>query len=319
MRIIAGEFRSRRLKSIPGDNTRPTPARLRETLFDILQTRLAGATFLDAYAGTGAVGLEALSRGARHAWFLEKNKIALEILRENIATLGVERCSTIVKGAAALTIAHHHADIVFLDPPYEHEREYAAVLEQLAEEPPQLVIAQHSVRFKLPEAQGLLHRTRIVRQGDNALSFYKAVEPAPEWELEHSVETQVALADAWAYMSNVSNWDDPPAVFHLDGAFANGSRGTTSMPGQPTREWQLRAVRPPETYTVVSDLAEGATLACIWTFESLGPERTQLTQRIALTGKNAASVREPVAAAFTPTLAPGMARIATLIERASTP
>ena len=72
MRIIAGEFRSRRLKSLPGVNTRPTPDRLRETLFDILQTRIPGATFLDAYAGTGAVGMEALSRGATHAWFLEK-------------------------------------------------------------------------------------------------------------------------------------------------------------------------------------------------------------------------------------------------------
>src|SRR4051812_50137283 len=91
MRIIAGEFRSRRLKSLPGAATRPTPDRLRETLFDILQTRIAGTTFLDAYAGTGAVGLEALSRGARHAWFLEKSRAALEVIRENIATLGVER------------------------------------------------------------------------------------------------------------------------------------------------------------------------------------------------------------------------------------
>ena len=74
MRVIAGEFRSRRLKSIPGDATRPTPDRLRETLFDILAPRIAGATFLDAYAGTGAVGIEALSRGAAHAIFLEKDR-----------------------------------------------------------------------------------------------------------------------------------------------------------------------------------------------------------------------------------------------------
>src|SRR5439155_22196849 len=80
MRIIAGEFRSRRLKSLPGDNTRPTPDRLRETLFDILQTRIVGATFLDAYAGTGAVGIEALSRGASHSIFLEKNRAAVEAI-----------------------------------------------------------------------------------------------------------------------------------------------------------------------------------------------------------------------------------------------
>jgi 16S rRNA (guanine966-N2)-methyltransferase len=120
MRIIAGEFRSRRIKSLPGADTRPTPDRLRETLFDILQTRIEGATFLDAYAGTGAVGIEALSRGASHAWFLEKNRDAVELIRENIASLKLERRATVVKGAAALTIARHRADIVFLDPPYEH-------------------------------------------------------------------------------------------------------------------------------------------------------------------------------------------------------
>jgi 16S rRNA (guanine(966)-N(2))-methyltransferase RsmD len=68
MRVIAGEFRSRRLKSIPGDATRPTPDRLRETLFNVLARRIEGVTFLDAYAGTGAVGIEALSRGPRHAF-----------------------------------------------------------------------------------------------------------------------------------------------------------------------------------------------------------------------------------------------------------
>lgn len=174
MRIIAGEFRSRRLKSLPGAATRPTPDRLRETLFDILQTRIRGATFLDAYAGTGAVGIEALSRGASHAWFLEKNRAALEIIRENIAALGIDRRATVVTGPAALTISRHPADIVFLDPPYDHGREYAAVLEQLAEAPPPLLIVQHSIRFDLPETQGPLQRTRIVRQGDNALSFYTA-------------------------------------------------------------------------------------------------------------------------------------------------
>jgi 16S rRNA (guanine(966)-N(2))-methyltransferase RsmD len=91
MRIIAGEFRSRRLKSIPGAATRPTTDRLRETLFDILGPRIEGATFLDAYAGTGAVGMEALSRGAVHAFFLERHHGALEAIRQNLASLGVER------------------------------------------------------------------------------------------------------------------------------------------------------------------------------------------------------------------------------------
>src|SRR4051794_4569164 len=311
MRIIAGEFRSRRLKSLPGADTRPTPDRLRETLFDILQTRIEGATFLDAYAGTGAVGLEALSRGAAHAFFLEKNRAALEIIRENISTLGVERRSTVVTGRAALTIARHHAGIVFLDPPYEHEREYAAVLGQLASDPPQLTIVQHSVRFAVPEEHGRLRRTRVVRQGENALSFYAMA--APVWEMEHAVEAAVPREAAWAFMSNVANWNDPPAVFHLDGPFTDGSRGTTTMPDQPQREWRLRDVRPPETYTVEGDLG-GATFSATWTFHAIAPGRTRLTQRMVLAGANAAQIRDAVEAAFAPNLAPGMERIARSIE-----
>jgi 16S rRNA (guanine(966)-N(2))-methyltransferase RsmD len=324
MRIIAGEFRSRRLKSLPGADTRPTPDRLRETLFDILQTRIEGATFLDAYAGTGAVGIEALSRGASHAWFLEKNRDAVELIRENIAALKLERRATVVKGAAALTISRHRADIVFLDPPYEHEREYVAVLEQLAETPPQLVIAQHSVRFKLPDEQGALRRTRTVRQGDNALSFYaaKPVELTPTdaaprppiWQMEHSVEAGVPRDLAWSFMSKVSNWSDPPAEFTLDGPFADGARGTTLLPGQPPLSWSLRNVRSPETYTVVGDLG-GATFSAIWWFTPIGAYRTRLTQRLVLEGENGAAFRDPIADAFGPNLAPGMEKIAAAIER----
>jgi 16S rRNA (guanine(966)-N(2))-methyltransferase RsmD len=174
MRIIAGEFRSRRLKSLPGAATRPTPDRLRETLFDILQTQIGDATFLDAYAGTGAVGIEALSRGASHVWLLEKNRAALEVIRDNLESLDLTRRATVVPGPVALTIAKNAADIVFMDPPYDQEREYAAVLGQLAEAPPRLTIVQHSVRFATPEEQGALRRTRLVKQGDNALSFYTA-------------------------------------------------------------------------------------------------------------------------------------------------
>jgi 16S rRNA (guanine(966)-N(2))-methyltransferase RsmD len=314
MRIIAGEFRSRRIKSLPGADTRPTPDRLRETLFDILQTRIEGATFLDAYAGTGAVGIEALSRGASHAWFLEKNRDAVELIRENIASLKLERRATVVKGAAALTIARHRADIVFLDPPYEHEREYAAVLEQLAESPPQLVIAQHSVRFKLPDEQGALRRTRVVRQGDNALSFYTVATREPAWQMEHSVEAGVPRDLAWSYMSKVSNWSDPPAEFTLDGPFTDGARGTTLMPGQPPLSWSLRDVRSPDTYTVVGDLG-GATFSAIWSFTPIGAYRTRLTQRLVLEGENAAVFRDAIAEAFGPNLAPGMEKIAATIER----
>jgi 16S rRNA (guanine(966)-N(2))-methyltransferase RsmD len=172
MRVIAGEFRSRRLKSIPGLETRPTPDRLRETLFNILALRIEGAVFLDAYAGTGAVGIEALSRGARHAFFLERSRPALETIRENLASLKAEARATVVPGMALLTLPRHPAGIVFLDPPYELEREYPAALDLLAEAPPQLTVVQHPARLALADAYGKLRRSRLVKQGDNALSFY---------------------------------------------------------------------------------------------------------------------------------------------------
>ena len=98
MRVIAGQFRSRRLKTIPGLSTRPTPDRLRETLFDVLAPRIEGALFLDAYAGTGAVGIEALSRGAARAIFLERSRHAAKVIHENLASLGLEARATVVQG-----------------------------------------------------------------------------------------------------------------------------------------------------------------------------------------------------------------------------
>lgn len=175
MRVIAGEFRSRRLKSIPGVATRPTPDRLRETLFDILGARAAGAIFLDAYAGTGAVGIEALSRGAPRAIFIEKSKRAGKVLRENLVSLGIEGRALVIVAPALTSIAQHKADIVFLDPPYERESEYTEVLRLLGESSPALVIVQHSVRCELAESYGALRSNRLVRQGDNRLTFY-AVE-----------------------------------------------------------------------------------------------------------------------------------------------
>jgi|SRR5579864_3361500 len=175
MRVIAGEFRSRRLKSIPGLGTRPTPDRLRETLFDILGTRLAGAVFLDAYAGTGAVGIEALSRGAARAIFIERSKAAEKVLRENLESLGIEDRTVVALGVAASLIPRYTASMVFLDPPYDRDSEYERVLQLLGESPPEMVIAQHSVRFELAESYGALRRWRVVKQGDNSLSFYGAV------------------------------------------------------------------------------------------------------------------------------------------------
>ncbi|HVW08325.1 MAG TPA: 16S rRNA (guanine(966)-N(2))-methyltransferase RsmD [Bryobacteraceae bacterium] len=174
MRIIAGEFRSRRLQSLPGADVRPTPDRLRETLFNILAPRIKGSVFVDAYAGTGAVGIEAISRGAKQAVFIERNRQAVETIQANLKSLGIRGEGRLIKGPAALHLASIKADIVFLDPPYPLESEYAAAMEVLAANPPALTIAQHSVRYELPEKFDSLERTRVVKQGDNALSFYAA-------------------------------------------------------------------------------------------------------------------------------------------------
>jgi 16S rRNA (guanine(966)-N(2))-methyltransferase RsmD len=173
MRVIAGELRSRRIQGVPGLATRPTPDRLRETLFNILSPRIQGAAFLDGYAGTGAVGIEALSRGARHAWFLERNRAALQVLRENLEELALLPRATVVPGPVLQNLAHHVAELVFLDPPYEKEQEYAATLTLLGETPPGLVVVQHSVRLNLQDVYGRLRQVRILKQGDNALSFFE--------------------------------------------------------------------------------------------------------------------------------------------------
>jgi len=174
VRVIGGEFRSRPLKSLPGAHMRPTPDRLRETLFDILAARVEGALFADVYAGTGAVGIEALSRGARAAIFVEKHPGTVGIIRQNLKALGLEARAQVVTGKALVAAARlQDADIVFLDPPYPLEGEYRALLAALGGNAPGLVIAQHTVRLALENRYGALVRLRTVRQGDNMLSFYE--------------------------------------------------------------------------------------------------------------------------------------------------
>lgn len=174
MRVIGGEFRSRLLKSVPGLDTRPTPDRLREALFNVLAPRIEGATFADLYAGTGAVGIEALSRGASRAIFVEQSRSAAGVIRANLVSLGLEARAQVRQGRVRTIVAQVEADMVFLDPPYAMEAEYAAVLTLLGAKPPQLVIAQHDVRLKLEESYGGLKRVRELKQGDNCLSFYQA-------------------------------------------------------------------------------------------------------------------------------------------------
>jgi 16S rRNA (guanine966-N2)-methyltransferase len=158
---------------MPGIDVRPTPDKLRESLFNILRGEIEDSVFVDAYAGTGAVGIEALSRGARHAVFIEKDRDTANLIRSNLAALRAEARARVIHGPAALYLGSMDADIVFIDPPYPKDREYQAALEALETKPPGLVIVQHSTRFALAEDYGPLRRTRIVKHGDNALSFFR--------------------------------------------------------------------------------------------------------------------------------------------------
>jgi 16S rRNA (guanine(966)-N(2))-methyltransferase RsmD len=181
VRVIGGELRSRLLKSLPGLDVRPTPDRLREALFNVLAPRInphiGGTIFADVYAGTGAVGIEALSRGAARAIFVEQDRRALNVIRANLRSLGLEDRAQVLEGRAMALLPAIRANIVFLDPPYRLEREYAITMESLGTKPPPLVIVQHDIRQKLAAGYGGLHRMRELRQGDNVLSFYEKLAP----------------------------------------------------------------------------------------------------------------------------------------------
>jgi 16S rRNA (guanine966-N2)-methyltransferase len=173
MRVIGGEFRSRRLETLPGLETRPTPDRLREALFNVLAPSIEGTVFVDAYAGTGAVGIEALSRGARRCAFVERNRAAVGVIRDNLAALGIESRSEVFCGKSVTVLERVAADIVFLDPPYESAAEYELALTTLGAREVGLVIAQHASRVVLKEEFGSLRKYRVLKQGDNSLSFYR--------------------------------------------------------------------------------------------------------------------------------------------------
>ncbi len=182
MRVIAGKYRSRTLRSLKGQMLRPTSDRLRETLFNILGPTVSGAAFVDLYAGTGAVGIEALSRGARHAFFVEQHVPAVALIRRNLGSLGISAeaevlSMNVARGIELLEARRVHAQFIFLDPPYAADIEYERTLEALGESPlvaPEgRVIVEHLKKRELPDRAGELELTRVVEQGDAALSFYR--------------------------------------------------------------------------------------------------------------------------------------------------
>lgn len=193
MRVIAGAYRSRILKSLKGLALRPTSDRLRETLFNVLAPAVAGSRFLDLFAGTGAIGIEALSRGAKEVVFVENHAPAVALIRRNLEALGIRKGATVVgmdalRGLEKLTGRQNQKaagalfDFIFLDPPYTAAKDYSRVLEFLGSADllasAGIVIAEHRRGFELPEEVGTVGRYRVLKQGDAALSFYRRASAA---------------------------------------------------------------------------------------------------------------------------------------------
>jgi len=183
LRIIAGKYRGRRLKSPPSLQTRPTSDRLRETLFNILAPRIEGSRFLDLCAGTGAVGIESLSRGAEHVTFVDQSRKMCALIEANLEALGIEDNEVAVISSDTMAFLTRQSkkssapvDIIFFDPPYASD--YEEVLNLIAGARSLLadngiVIVEHCKKKELGEAFGELRRYRVVKQGDSILSFYE--------------------------------------------------------------------------------------------------------------------------------------------------
>ena len=182
MRVIAGQFRSRKLNAVPGMATRPTSDRLRETLFNVLGPRVTDSVWLDLFAGTGAVGIEAISRGARQVYFVESEKKAARVIRENLQSLKIDDGAEVLEREViqALRLLETQAvacDFCYIDPPYEAHGAYGHTLDFIAQS--QLmnnagtVIAEHDKHFDPGAEFGSLKRYRELKQGDAVLSFYR--------------------------------------------------------------------------------------------------------------------------------------------------
>ena len=184
MRVIAGRFKGRHLNTPTWEGLRPTSDKLRETLFNILAPRIEGARVLDGYAGTGAVGIEALSRGAAHVTFVDTNRRAVALIEENLKTCGVEggytiQCADVVAALDASPSARPERsreaafDVILLDPPYDTEH-VSAVLDAAARHLAGggLLVLERATRRE-PDESTALRRTRDVKSGDSTLTFFE--------------------------------------------------------------------------------------------------------------------------------------------------
>ena len=184
MRVIAGEYKGRRLKTLDGLNVRPTSDKLRETVFNIINQKVPDRRFLDLCAGSGAIGIEALSRGAAEVTFVEQSRRAHQIISDNLRTCGIEEGVHVVNRDALTALKYFASqavrfDIVYFDPPYESDV-YSPVLflvgksEVLSDDG--IVIVEHRRNAELAESFGRLTKYREVKQGDSWLSFYRSSE-----------------------------------------------------------------------------------------------------------------------------------------------
>ena len=181
MRVIAGAYRGRKLRTVEGDEVRPTSDRLRETLFNILAPQLSGSRFLDLCAGSGAVGIEALSRGAADVVFVESARGACSVIEANLRTLDIDEGFRLIRRDATgalkeLTQTSAPFEIVFFDPPYASEL-YDQVMSELSSgrllTADSVVVVEHRFKARLPDGYSDLKAYRQVKQGETALSFYR--------------------------------------------------------------------------------------------------------------------------------------------------
>ena len=175
MRVIAGSLKGRRLEAPSWDGLRPTSDKLRETLFNILAPRIAGARVLDGYAGTGAVGIEAISRGAAHVTFVERDRRAQALIAGNLAHCGVADGYVIIRASVGRAIDDLRAesfDIMIFDPPYDEQPDNHLASAGALLSTGGVLVLEHARRRPAPDRVGPLVRSREVTSGDSGLAFY---------------------------------------------------------------------------------------------------------------------------------------------------
>jgi 16S rRNA (guanine966-N2)-methyltransferase len=187
VRVIAGKYRSRVLKSPGKLKMRPTSDRLRETLFNVLGPTVEDSLFIDLFAGTGAVGIEAISRGARLAIFIELHTAAVQLIKKNLEALNAQTSAELmesdaIRGLGKLAKRRMMADFIFVDPPYDNDSAYVRTLEYLDGShliaPRGIVIVEHRTGYEPPEILSRLELVRVLEQGDATLSFYRLAAAA---------------------------------------------------------------------------------------------------------------------------------------------